>query len=50
MGRFRDTRFVLQISTNPQSKLFGVKETCTELCGTVGVWIALSLQTSSHRL
>ena len=45
MASFRDTHFVLQKCTNPQSKRFGVHKTCTELCGTVDVWNVVSLQT-----
>ena len=39
---FRDTFPDLQTETNPQMKLFGVQETCMELCGTLEVWIELS--------
>ena len=39
MGTFRDTYFVLQKSTKPQNKHFGVQKTCTELCRIVDVWI-----------
>ena len=31
MAKFRYTRSVIQISTNPRSKRFGVQETCTDL-------------------
>ena len=44
MVKFRDTDSVLQKSTNPQNKRFGAQETCMELCGTVDVWITVSLQ------
>ena len=39
---FRDTNFVPQKSINPQKKRFRAQETCTELCGTVDVWIRKS--------
>ena len=45
MVKFRHTLSVLQKSTNPQNKRFGAQETCTELCGTVDVWITVSFQT-----
>ena len=45
MAKFRDTPFVLQKSTNPQNMPFGAQENCTQLCGTVDVWITVSLQT-----
>ena len=45
MVKFRDTHSVLQKSTNPQNKRFGAQETCMEFCGTVDVWITVSLQT-----
>ena len=45
MGKFRDSHFVLQKSTNPQDKRFGVQESCSELCGTVGAWITMSFPT-----
>ena len=45
MAKFRVTHFVLQKSTNPQNKRFGAQENCTELCGTVDVWITVSFQT-----
>ena len=32
----KDTHFVDQENINPQSKQFGLPETCTQLCGTVG--------------
>ena len=32
---FLDIHFVLQKSTNPQSKQSGLQETCTEMCRTV---------------
>ena len=32
-------------STNPQTRRFGVQETCTELCATLGNWTTVSLQT-----
>ena len=35
MGKFTDTHFVFQKSTDPQ----GVQETCLKLCGTVDVWV-----------
>ena len=38
MAKLRDTPFVLQRSTNPQSKHFGVQDNCTEMCETLGVW------------
>ena len=44
MVKFRDNYSVLQKSTNPQNKRFGARETCTELCGTVDVWITVSFQ------
>ena len=44
IGMFKNTHFVLQESTNPQSKSFGVQETCTELSGAVDVWTTMSLQ------
>ena len=44
MAKFRDTHFVLQKSKNPQNKLFGAQENCTEFCGTVDVWITVSFQ------
>ena len=44
-GRVQDTHSVLQKSTDAQSKRFGVKESCMELCGTVDIWVTLSLQT-----
>ena len=40
-GLFRDTNFVLQKSTNPQSKRFDVHETCAGFCGTLDVWITV---------
>ena len=30
-------------STEPQSKRFGVQETCAKLCGTVDFWIEVRL-------
>ena len=42
---FSDSRFRLQKSTKPQKKHFGVQETCTELCGTVDVWITVTFPT-----
>ena len=45
MGKFRYTHFVLQKSTNPQNKQFGVQQNFTELCGTVDVWITVSFST-----
>ena len=36
--KFRDTHFLVQRSTNPQSKRLGVQETCPDLCGTVEQW------------
>ena len=45
MANLRDIHFVLQKSTNPQNKRFGAEETCTELCGTVDVWITMRFQT-----
>ena len=44
-SNLRDTHFVLQKSTNPQNKRFGAQKICTELCGTVDVWITMSFQT-----
>ena len=44
MAKFNDTQFVLQKSTNTQNKHFRAQETCTELSGTVEVWIAVSFQ------
>ena len=44
MVNLRDIHFFLQESTNPQNKRFGAQETCMELCGTVDVWITVSLQ------
>ena len=43
--KFRDTQFVLQKSTNPQNKLFGVQKLCTQLLGTVYVVITVSFPT-----
>ena len=45
MAESRDTHFVLQKSTIPQSNRFGVQESLTELCGTVDVWITVSFPT-----
>ena len=45
MTKFRYTRFVLQISTNPQNKRIGAQEIRTESFGTVDVWITVSFQT-----
>ena len=45
MVTFRDTLFVLHKSRNPQNTRFGEQKTCTELCGTVDVWITVSSQT-----
>ena len=39
---FRNTNFVLQKSTNPQSKQFGVQDICMELSGAVVVWITVT--------
>ena len=50
MGMLTDTHFVLQKSTNPQSKQFGVQETCRELCGTVDVWIIVSCPTTFREI
>ena len=44
IAKFRDTQFVLQKSTNPQNERFGEQRTCTDLCGTVDVWITVSFQ------
>ena len=49
IANFRDTHFVLRKRTNSQSKRFGAQGTCTELCGTVDVWITVSLQNISPR-
>ena len=43
MAKLTETLCVLQKCTNPQSKLFVVPETCTELCGTMDVWNTVSL-------
>ena len=45
MGMFSDTHFALQKSTNPQSKQCGLQEIFTKVCGTVDVWITVSLPT-----
>ena len=45
MGMFRVTRFVLQESKDSQRKRFRVQQTCMKLCGTVVVWITVSLRT-----
>ena len=45
MGMFSDTHFVLQKNRNPQKKLFGVQETCREVCRKVDVWIQVRSQT-----
>ena len=45
MRMFRETHFVLQKITNPQSKHFGVQGIRKELCGTVEVWITESFPT-----
>ena len=37
-GNVQVTHFDLQKSTNPQSKQFGVQETCTKLRETMDVW------------
>ena len=38
-GKFTDIHFVLQRSTHPQSKRFGVQEICMELSGSVDAWV-----------
>ena len=40
-AKVRVTHFVLQKSANPQNKYFGAQKICTELCGTVDVWITV---------
>ena len=45
MAKLRDTLFIRQKCTNPKSKRFGAQEACTELYGTVDVWITVGLQT-----
>ena len=45
MGKFRSTHFVRREITNPQNQHFGVQEICTELCGTVVVWITVRFPT-----
>ena len=45
MRLFKDTHFVLQKSTYPQSILCGVQDFCMALSGTVKVWITASFQT-----
>ena len=42
MRKLKDTLFVLQKSTNSQSRQFDVQETCMELCGTADVWFTVS--------
>ena len=49
MGMSRDTHFVLQKFHTHNAK-FGVQETCTELCGTVDVWIKVRLKKISLEL
>ena len=44
-AKFRVTLFVLQKSTNPQSKRFALQETYTEVCGTVKIRITMSFDT-----
>ena len=48
MVKLKDIHFVLQKSTNPQRNRFGVQGICTDLCGTVDVWITVSFQTASE--
>ena len=45
MRKFGDTSFVLQKSTNPQNKHFGVHKNYTELGGTVDSSFTVSLPT-----
>ena len=44
-GKVRGYSFCLPESTIPQNKRFGAQETCREFCGTMDVWITVSLQT-----
>ena len=44
MGMFWDAHFAFKKSTNRQENDFGVHETCTDLCGTVGVWITATFK------
>ena len=39
MGMFKEFLFVFQKSTNAQNEHNGVAESCTEVRGTVDVWI-----------
>ena len=47
MGMLRYTHSFFQKGTNPESKQYGVYEFCTELGGTVDVWLHWAFKRSS---
>ena len=50
MRMFKDVHLVLRKDTNPQNEHLGVRDLCTQMCGTVEVRIARGLQTVFHIL